>query len=250
MARPVVLITGALTGIGRATAVEFAKEGAQIAVSGRHPDKGEALVRQLKEGGASKAAFIKADVRSEAEVAALVDSVIAQFGRIDVAVNNAGKETLGELTDITEQAYNEVFGTNVLGTLLSLKYEFRAMRAQGKGSIVNIGSVYGHKGFGGGGTIYVGSKFAIEGITKSAALEGAPHGIRVNAVAPGHIETAMFRRVIGDNNDVKTAVAASIPAGRVGDPKEIGEAIVFIASDKAAFMTGEIVTIDGGLAAG
>jgi NAD(P)-dependent dehydrogenase (short-subunit alcohol dehydrogenase family) len=250
MLKPVVLITGALSGIGRATAFAFAAEGSRVAVSGRHPDKGEALVAELMRKGASEATFFRADVRKEAEVSALIDQVVARFGRLDIAVNNAGKEALGLIPDVTEQSYEEVFGTNVLGTLLSLKHEFRVMKAQSKGSIVNIGSVYGHKGFGGGGSVYAASKFAIEGITKCAALEGAPAGIRVNAVAPGHIETAMFDRVIGGNDDVKTMVKGMIPLGRVGEPNEIGDAIVFIASDKAAFMTGEIVTIDGGLAAG
>jgi NAD(P)-dependent dehydrogenase (short-subunit alcohol dehydrogenase family) len=250
MSQPVVLVTGALTGIGRATAIAFAEEGACVAVSGRHSDKGEALVAELKKKGASDAIFMKADVRNEAEVSAMVDQVIEKFGRLDIAVNNAGKETLGMITDVTGEAFDEVFGTNVLGTLFSLKHEFRAMKAQGKGSIVNIGSVYCHKGFGGGGSIYVGSKFALEGITKCAALEGAPLGIRVNAVAPGHVDTAMFDRVIGNNAEAKTMIQAMIPVGRVGNPKEIGEAIVFISSDKASFWVGEVVTIDGGLAAG
>jgi NAD(P)-dependent dehydrogenase (short-subunit alcohol dehydrogenase family) len=250
MSKPVVLVTGALTGIGRATALAFAEEGALVAVSGRHPEKGDALVAELKQKGASEAAFFKADVRNEAEVSALVDDVVKRFGRLDVAVNNAGKEVLGMITDFTEQAYDDAFGTNVKGTLLSLKHEFRVMKAQGKGSIINIGSVYGHKGFGGGGSVYAATKFAIEGITKCAALEGAPMGIRVNAVAPGHVETAMFNRVIGGNNDVKTMLKGMIPLGRVGEPNEIGDAIVWMSSDKAAFMTGEIVTIDGGLAAG
>jgi NAD(P)-dependent dehydrogenase (short-subunit alcohol dehydrogenase family) len=250
MSKPVVLVTGGLTGIGRATAIAFAEEGARVVVSGRHPDKGEALVAELKEKGASEALFIKADVRYEAEIAAMVDKVVDQFGSLDIAVNNAGKETLGMITEVTGEAFDEVFRTNVLGTLLSLKHEFRVMKEKGKGSIVNIGSVYGHKGFGGGGSIYAASKFAIEGVTKCAALEGAPFGIRVNAVAPGHVETAMFQRVISGNAEVKTAVSGMIPLGRVGEPKEIGDAIVFMTSDKASSMTGEIVTIDGGLAAG
>jgi NAD(P)-dependent dehydrogenase (short-subunit alcohol dehydrogenase family) len=250
MSKPVVLVTGGLTGIGRATAIAFAEEGARVAVSGRHSDKGEALVVELKEKGASDALFIKADVRYEAEVAAMVDAVVEKFGSLDIAVNNAAKETLGMVTDVTGEAFDEVFKTNVLGTLLSMKHEFRAMKAQGKGSIVNIGSVYGHKGFGGGGSIYAASKFAIEGVTKCAALEGAPFGIRVNAVAPGHVETAMFQRVIGGNAEVKSAVSGMIPLGRVGEPNEIGDAIAFMSSGKASFMTGEIVTIDGGLAAG
>ena len=250
MSKPAVLVTGGLTGIGRATVIAFAEEGARVAVSGRHSDKGEALVVELKEKGASDALFIKADVRNEAEVAAMVDAVVEKFGSLDIAVNNAGKETLGMVTDVTGEAFGEVFKTNVLGTLLSLKHEFRTMKAQGKGSVVNIGSVYGHKGFGGGGSIYAASKFAIEGVTKCAALEGAHFGIRVNAVAPGHVETAMFQRVIGGNAEVKSAVSGMIPLGRVGEPNEIGDAIAFMSSGKASFMTSEIVTIDGGLAAG
>ncbi len=250
MSNQVVLVTGALSGIGRATALAFAAEGANVAVAGRHQDKGDALVAELMEKGATQAMFIKADVLFEDQISDMVDKVVARFGRLDVAVNNAGKEALGFISDVTPEAFNEVYGTNVLGTLLSLKHEFRVMKPQGKGSIVNIGSVYGHKGFGGGGSIYASSKFAIEGVTKCAALEGAPIGIRVNAVAPGHVETAMFNRVIGGNADVKTAVAGMIPIGRVGEPKEIADAIVFMTSDKASFLTGEIVTIDGGLAAG
>lgn len=249
MSAPVVLITGALTGIGAATAVAFAVEGANVVISGRHRDEGEALASDLKEKGAPGALFVKTDVRDESEVSALIDHAIARFGRLDVAVNNAGKEALGSIVDFTEQSYNDVFGTNVLGMLLSLKHEFRAMQKQGAGSIINVGSVYGHKGFGGGGSVYAGSKFAVEGITKCAALEGAPLGIRVNAIAPGHVDTAMFARVIGGNFELKAAVSRMIPLGRVGSPKEIAQTIAFIASNRSSFMTGEIVTVDGGLAA-
>jgi NAD(P)-dependent dehydrogenase (short-subunit alcohol dehydrogenase family) len=249
MSNATVLITGALTGIGRATAFTFASKGAKIAVSGRHLDKGNELAAELKRKGASDAIFLKADVRSEPDVSALVDEVIGHFGQLDVAVNNAGKEALGAITEISKEAFDTVFETNVFGTMLSLKHEFRVMKPKGKGAIVNVGSVYGHKGFGGGASIYVGSKFAIEGITKCAALEGAPLGIRVNAVAPGHVETAMFQRVIAGNAEIKTAISKTIPLGRVGEPREIGELIAFLSSDSAAFMTGEIVTIDGGLAA-
>jgi NAD(P)-dependent dehydrogenase (short-subunit alcohol dehydrogenase family) len=249
MTECVVLITGALTGIGRATAFAFASEGARLVVSGRHQDKGDELVAELRRTGA-EAEFVKADVRHETDVANLVDKTVSRFGRLDVAVNNAGREGLASIGEITLEHYNDVFDTNVLGTLLSLKHEFRVMQTQRKGSIVNVSSVYGHIGFAGGGSVYVGSKFAIEGITKSAALEGGPHGIRVNAVAPGPVETAMFRRVIGNSEDVRTMVVGSIPYGRVGEAKEIAAAIAFIASDRAAFMTGEIVGIDGGIAAG
>jgi NAD(P)-dependent dehydrogenase (short-subunit alcohol dehydrogenase family) len=249
MTERVVLVTGALTGIGRATAFAFASEGAKIVLSGRHQDKGDELAAELRRAGA-EAEFVKADVRYETDVANLVDKAVSRFGRLDVAVNNAGREGLAPISEVTPEHYNEVFDTNVLGTLLSLKHEFCVMQAQRKGSIVNVSSVYGHIGFGGGGSVYVGSKFAIEGITKSAALEGGPQGIRVNAVAPGPVETSMFRRVIGNNEDVKAMVVGSIPYGRVGEAHEIAAAIVFIASDQASFMTGEIVGIDGGIAAG
>jgi NAD(P)-dependent dehydrogenase (short-subunit alcohol dehydrogenase family) len=249
MSKQVVLITGALTGIGRATAFAFAAEGAQVAVSGRQTDKGQALVAELEAKGA-QAAFFRADVRFEADVAALIDQVLARFGRLDVAVNNAGKDAMGYIGEVTPEAFTEAFETNVLGTLLSLKHEFRAMQGQKKGSIVNVSSLFGHKGFAAGASIYVGSKFAVEGITKSVALEGAARGIRVNAVAPGPVETAMFRRVIGTNEDARKGIVNAIPAGRVGEPEDIANAIVFIASDKAAFMTGEIVNVDGGMSAG
>jgi NAD(P)-dependent dehydrogenase (short-subunit alcohol dehydrogenase family) len=172
MTECVVLITGALTGIGRATAFAFASEGAKLVVSGRHQDKGDELAAELRRTGA-EAEFVKADVRHETDVANLVDKTVSRFGRLDVAVNNAGREGLAPIGEITLEHYNEVFDTNVLGTPLSLKHEFRVMQAQRKGSIVNVSSVYGHIGFAGGGSVYVGSKFAIEGITKSAALEVA-----------------------------------------------------------------------------
>ncbi len=249
MSKPVVLITGALTGIGRATAFAFAKEGAQLVISGRQQEKGEALAKELREHGA-EVEFVLADVRYEADVKRMVDRAVERFGRLDVAVNNAGKDAMGYIGDITPEAVREALDTNVLGTLLSLKHEFRVMRTQGHGSIVNVSSVFGHKGFAAGGSIYVGSKFAVEGITKSAGLEGAALGIRVNAVAPGPIETAMFQRVVGTSDEAKSIIVGSVPARRVGRSEEIADAILFIASDKAAFMIGEVVSVDGGLGAG
>jgi NAD(P)-dependent dehydrogenase (short-subunit alcohol dehydrogenase family) len=176
----VVLITGALTGIGRATAFAIASEGAKLVVSERHQDKGDELAAELRRNSA-EAEFVKADVRHETGVVSLVDTTVSLFGRRDVAVNNAGREGLAPIGEVTPEHYNEVFDTNVLGTLLSLKHEFRVMQAQRKGSSVNVSSVYGHIGFAGGGTVYVGSKFAIERIIKSAALEGGPRGIRQGA---------------------------------------------------------------------
>ena len=188
MNNPVVLITGALTGIGRATALAFAQEGARIVVSGRRDEAGQALVTELRALGA-EAEFVRADVRKEDDVGHLVDKTIERFGRLDVAVNNAGTEGQpGPLTEQTAETYAATFDTNVLGTVFSLKHELRAMLAQGHGSMINLSSTFGSRG-GAGASMYVASKHAVEGLTKSAALEGAAAGVRVNAVAPGPIET-------------------------------------------------------------
>lgn len=249
MVTPVVLITGALTGIGRATALAYARQGAHVAVSGRHPDAGEVLAKELADLGA-QAEFIRADVRHDDEVGALVDRTVARFGRLDVAFNNAGTEGQpGPLTDITDESYAATFDTNVLGTLLSLKHEFRAMRAQeGGGSIVNVSSTYGQMGFP-DAALYVGSKHAIIGITKTAALEGAASGIRVNVVAPGFTRTAMYERVTG-SDAVRTAVDSVLPLHRPGTPEEIAEAVIYLGSRASAYVTGQTLTLDGGLMAG
>jgi NAD(P)-dependent dehydrogenase (short-subunit alcohol dehydrogenase family) len=243
MSAQTVLITGALTGIGRATAEVFARGGANVVVSGRHQDQGDALAAELRGYGA-QSEFVKTDVRYEDDVARLVDRAVELFGGIDVAVNNAGTEgKIGPLAEAEKEVFQSVFETNVWGTLLSMKHEIRVMSPKGKGSIVNIGSVYGHKGFA-GGSVYVGSKFAVEGLTKSAAIEAAASGIRVNAIAPGTVETAMFRRVAGEAAD---GWLSTFPIPRAGRPEEIANLIAFVSSDKVAYMTGEILTIDGGL---
>src|SRR5436309_9549266 len=196
MNKPVVLITGALTGIGRATALAFAQEGARIVVSGRHDDEGQRLVGELGKLGA-EAEFVRSDVRHEDDVRALVDKTVARFGRLDVAVNNAGTEGKGgPITEQTAESYAATFDTNVLGVILSMKHEVRVMQGQGSGSIINISSTYGHEGAA-GASVYAGSKHAVEGITKSVALEVAKSGIRVNAVAPGPTDTGMLTRFTG-----------------------------------------------------
>ena len=195
MSTPVVLITGALTGIGRAAAVAFAKKGG-VVVAGRRDDAGKALVKELRSLG-SEAEFINADVRKEEDVRALVDKTVARFGRLDIAVNNAGTEGKGgPITEQTAESYAATFDTNVLGVVLSMKHEVRAMRAQGSGNIINVSSTYGHEGAA-GASIYVGAKHAVEGITKSVALELAKSGIPVNAVAPGPTDTGMFDSLHG-----------------------------------------------------
>src|SRR5712671_1854423 len=196
MSTPVVLITGALTGIGRAAAFAFAREGNRVVISGRHEDVGQALAAELREFG-GEAEFVRADVRRDDDVRSLVDRTVARFGRLDAAVNNAGTEGQpGPVTQQTAESYAATFDTNVLGTLLSMKHELRVMKAQGSGSIVNISSTYGHEGAG-GASVYAASKHAVEGLTKSAALEAAGFGVRVNAVAPGPTDTGMLTRFTG-----------------------------------------------------
>jgi NAD(P)-dependent dehydrogenase (short-subunit alcohol dehydrogenase family) len=241
---PVVLITGALTGIGRATAFAFARENAHVVVSGRRAEEGRKLAAELRALGA-QAEFLKADVRFEDDVRDLVDSTVARFGRLDVAVNAAGAE--GESAPVTEQTperYAAVFDTNVLGTLLGMKHELRVMSAQGSGSIVNLSSTMGARGAA-GASIYVASKHTVEGLTKSTALEAAAFGVRVNAVAPGPVETAMLNRLTV-NAERKAAFLAGVPLKRAGTPEEIAEAIQFVSSDKSSFMTGEVLRVNGG----
>src|SRR6201981_204487 len=183
MTTPVVLVTGALTGIGRATALAFAREGARIVISGRHDDEGQKLSAEVRKLGA-EAEFLRSDVRREDEVRDLVDKTVSRFGRLDAAVNCAGTEgTPGPLTEQTAETYAATFDTNVLGTLLSMKHEMRVMLAQGRGSIVNVSSTYGHTGAA-GASVYSASKHAVAGLTKSAALEAAESGVRVNMVSP------------------------------------------------------------------
>src|ERR1700716_129704 len=247
MNKPVVLITGGLTGIGRAAAVAFAKKGAKVVVAGRRDEAGKALVEELRALG-SEAAFINADVRKEDDVRALVDKTVARFGRLDVAVNNAATDgQVGPITDQTAESFAATFETNVLGVVLSMKHELRAMQAQGSGSIVNISSTYGHQG-GRGASVYAASKHAVEGMTKSAALEAATFGVRVNAVAPGPTETAMLNRFTG-TPERKAGLVAGVPLQRVGEPAEIAAAIVFLASSRSSFTTGQVLSVDGGKSA-
>src|ERR1700676_57582 len=245
---PVVLITGALTGIGRAAAEIFAREGAHIVVSGRKDKEGQELAAELQALGA-EAIFVHTDVRKDEEVRDLVDQTIKRFGRLDIAVNNAGTEGLrGLVTEQTEQSYAATFDTNVLGVLLSMKHELRVMLPQDSGSIVNVSSAYGSVGAP-GASVYVASKHAVEGLTKSAALEVAGTGVRVNNVAPGPVDTGMLNRFTG-TSEAKGALAAGVPIGRIGEPNEVAAAVEFLASDKASFITGHSLVVDGGRLAG
>ncbi len=244
MSTQVVLITGGLTGIGRAAAIAFARKGAKVVVSGRRDEAGKALADELRTLG-TEAEFINADVRKEDDIRALVDKTVARFGRLDVAVNNAATEgDRGLITEQTPESFATTFDTNVLGVVISMKHEVRVMQAQGSGNIINISSTYGHEGAA-GASIYVGAKHAVEGITKSIALEVAKSGIRVNAVAPGPTDTGMLTRftVTAEN---KAALATQVPLGRLGLSEEVADGIVFIASDEARFITGHVLNVDGG----
>src|SRR3984957_17961579 len=242
--KSVVLITGGLTGIGRATAVAFAKKGAKVVVAGRRDEVGQALAKELRSLG-SEAEFINADVRKDEDVRALVDKTVARFGRLDVAVNNAGTEgQVGPITDQTPESYAATFDTNVLGVILSMKHEVRVMQKQGSGSIINVSSTYGHEGAA-GASVYVGSKHAVEGITKSVALEIAKSGIRANGLPPGPTDPGMLTRFAGTPAN-KAALVTGVPMGRLGLSEELADAIVFIASDEASFITGHILNVDGG----
>jgi NAD(P)-dependent dehydrogenase (short-subunit alcohol dehydrogenase family) len=247
MGQPVVVITGALTGIGRATAVAFAHEGARLVVSGRREAAGKALEAELQRLGV-EAAFMVADVRHEDDVRRVVDRTVARFGRLDVAVNTAGTEGQpGPVLEQTAESYAATFDTNVLGTLLSMKHELRVMLAQGRGSIINVSSTFGQRG-GAGAAVYAASKHAVEGLTKSVALEFGASGIRVNAVAPGPVQTAMLDRFTG-SEDVKAYLATLNAQKRIGQPDEVARAVLYLASDDASFVTGHILNVDGGKSA-
>jgi NAD(P)-dependent dehydrogenase (short-subunit alcohol dehydrogenase family) len=241
---PVVLITGALTGIGRATALLFAKEGARIVIAGRRDQAGQELVDELRFSG-TEAEYWRTDVRHEEDIRNVVDKTVARFGRLDIAVNNAATEGAGGLvTDQTAESYAATFDTNVLGTLLSMKHELRVMVPQGAGSIVNVSSTYGSVGAP-GASVYVGSKHAVEGITKSAALEVAGTGVRVNVVAPGTTDTGMLTRFTNTDEN-KAALVSTVPIKRLATPEEIAHVIVFVASANASYMTGASIPVDGG----
>ena len=247
MNTPVVLITGALTGIGRATALAFAKQGARIVIAGRRDEAGQKLLAEIRDIGV-EAEYWRTDVRHEDDLRSLVDKIVARFGRLDIAVNNAATEGTGGLvTDQTAESYAATFDTNVLGTLLSMKHELRVMLPQRSGSIVNISSAYGSVGAA-GASVYVASKHAVEGMTKSAALETAGTGVRVNVVAPGTTDTGMLTRFT-NTDDNKAALVSTVPFKRLATPEEIAHVIVFVASADNSYMTGASIPVDGGMLA-
>jgi NAD(P)-dependent dehydrogenase (short-subunit alcohol dehydrogenase family) len=244
MSERVVLVTGALAGIGRATATAFAREGAAVVVSGRRDEDGETFAAELRALGA-EAEYLRADVSIEDDAQALIDATVKTFGRLDVAVNNAGfTGSPGQLATQTVEAYDAVFSVNVRGLFFCLKHELRVMTGQGFGSIVNLSSTFGERG-GAGAALYSASKHAVNGFTRSAALEVAARGIRVNAVAPGPVATDGLERFAG-SQERAAAMAATVPAGRLGSVDEVADVIKFLASDAARFVTGQIIAVNGG----
>lgn len=241
----VVLITGATSGIGKATALAFGKAGSRLVVAGRREAEGANLVADLKALGAD-ARFVRTDVSQEADVRALVETTVSAFGRLDVAFNNAGVEAAGPITEFTVEEYRRVFDINVLGVLLALKHEIPALLQSGGGSIINTSSVAGQIGMA-NVNLYVASKHAVEGITRSTALEYAAQGIRVNAIAPGAIVTDMVQRFTGGpETETGKYLASMHPLGRMGRPEEVAQTVLFLASDEASFVTGHTLAVDGG----
>ena len=242
----VALVTGGGSGIGRATALTFAREGARVVVSDVVAEAGQETVRLIAEAG-GEARFVAADVSRAAEVEALVAGCIDAYGRLDCAHNNAGIEGPGAQTvDYDEAAWERVIAINLTGVWLCMKYEIPAMLKHGGGAIVNTSSAAGLLGFR-GGSAYVASKHGVLGLTKTAALEYAKAGLRVNAVCPGAIDTPMMGRITGHRPQRAERMAASEPVGRMGSPQEIAEAVVWLCSDAASFVTGHAMSVDGGL---
>jgi NAD(P)-dependent dehydrogenase (short-subunit alcohol dehydrogenase family) len=243
--KKVAIITGGSSGIGRASAVALAKEGVKVAVAARRIKEGEETVHLVKEAG-SDGIFLKTDVTNEDDVRSLVEKTVKVYGRLDYAFNNAGiEEAMTPLVEQKSDIFDQIMNINVKGVWLSMKYEIPEMIRSGGGAIVNMSSVAGVVGFP-QMPIYIASKHAVLGLTKSVAQEYAKIGIRINALAPGVIETDMVKRVVGDDQQFLETMKSMHPIGRVGYPEEIANAAVWLLSDRASFVLGHTLLVDGG----
>lgn len=240
-----VLVTGATSGIGRATALAFASEGANVVAAGRRTSEGDSLIKEIKKTG-GQAIFVQTDVSDEKQVKSLIETTLATYAKLDIAFNNAGTEGLRfvNVTDQTVENFHTVMNSNVLGMMLCLKHQISAMLKTGGGAIINNASALSMVG-GSGMSVYVASKHAVLGITRSAALEVAKQGIRINAVSPGVVESEMYDRFAGDGSN-KDMIAALHPVGRIGKAEEIASVVLFLASEESSFMTGANIAVDGG----
>ena len=251
MTRPIdgaaVLVTGGAAGIGKAAVEAFAGRGARVAIADLKTDRGEALAHEVERAG-GRAIFVRTDVSRPAEVDALLHATVAAFGRLDIAFNNAGIEgTLAPTAECTEENFDRTLAINLKGIWLCLRAELRRMLAQGEGgAIVNMASVAGLVGFA-NLPAYVASKHAVVGLTRSAALEYATQGIRINAVCPGVIHTEMIDRVTGRDPAIEKQFVDLEPMGRMGTPREIADAVIWLCSPEASFVTGHALAVDGGL---
>lgn len=243
----VALVTGAGSGIGRTTSLAFAKQGARVVVSDINPATGNETVGQILAAG-GKAIFIPADVSDEAQVKNLIDRTLAEYGQLDYAFNNAGlTQNSQPLVDQPPKTYDEMFNVSVRGVWLSMRAEIEQMLKQGGGAIVNMGSMSAVVGIS-GLTTYSGSKHAVLGLTRGAALDYAKQGIRINAVGPGTINTPMIDRFVelAGTDAVMEPIRAAHPIGRTGRPEEVAEAVLWLCSDASSFVLGQMLMVDGG----
>ena len=242
----VAIVTGGSSGIGRATAIALAKQGVKISIAARRVKEGEETVRLVKEAG-SDGIFVRTNVANEDDVKSLVENTVKKYGRLDYAFNNAGVEqTMAPIVEQTVEEFNQIMNINVKGVWLSMKYEIPVMLKSGVGAIVNNSSVAGIMGFP-QMAIYIASKHAVLGLTKSAALEYAKSGIRINAIAPGGVETEMANRVNENTPQFLETLTSMHPIGRIADPEEIANAVVWLLSEKASFVLGHTLLVDGGV---